>query len=146
MPQSKTKGMVSHPGYGAVPPTNAGSGTVIISSPGATATYTSTSVTVTPKTHSNVTLGASNGITYTNGTGVWAAANSTATGALTAKDVILDGVSLKQLLEERLNMMVPNPELEKEWNELKQLGNEYRKLEADLKEKARIWQALNKKS
>ena len=136
MPASKTK--------------NAGTGTVIISSPDATATYTATSVTVTPKTHSNVTLTAGSGLTYTTGTGIgestWAVNNGSIHGTMHAKDLMLDGVSLKQLLEERLNLMVPNPELEKEWDQLKELGNQYRKLEADLKEKAKMWQALNKKS
>lgn len=125
---------------------NKGTGTVIISSPDATATYTASSVTVTP-THSNVTV-AGGGITYSAGTGItqptWAVNN--AVGTMHAKDLMLDGVSLKQVLEERLNLMIPNPELEKEWDQLKALGDEYRKLEADLKEKGRIWQALNKKS
>lgn len=133
---------------------NAGTGTVIISSPDATATYTANSVTVTPK-HANSIVGTSgSGLTYTAGTGIsynpveatWSASNGTTAGTMQAKDVILDGVSLKQLLEERLNLMVPNPELEKEWEQLKQLGDEYRKLESDLKEKARIWKALNQKS
>lgn len=117
--------MVSQPGYGAVPPT---------------ATYSNTTLTST-------TLSSGSGLTYTTGTSAeptWAVANGTAHGTMSAKDVILDGVSLRQLLEERLNMMVPNPELEKEWEQLKQLGDEYRKLEQDLKEKAKIWKALNK--
>jgi hypothetical protein len=63
-----------------------------------------------------------------------------------AKDLILDGVSLKQLLEERLNLLVPNPEIEQEWSELKELGDAYRKLEQDLIEKSRMWQALQKTS
>ena len=126
MPQSKIK--------------NAGTGTVIISSPDATATYTASSVTVTPHSLSNVT--------YTAGTGIssptWSSQPTGTTGTLHAKDVILDGVSLKTILEERLNILVPNPELEKEWAELKQLGDKYRQVEADLKEKARMWKALNK--
>jgi hypothetical protein len=126
LPQSKIK--------------NAGTGTVIISSPSATATYTASSVTVTPNALSNVT--------YISGAGTssptWSA--GTSAGTIHAKDLVLDGVSLKQLLEERLNLLIPNPALEKEWDELKQLGDEYRKLEADLKEKARIWQALQKTS
>lgn len=116
--------MVSQPGYGAVPPTYSN------------VTITSTGATTAP--------------IYTTGTGIgynpveatWSA--GTSTGTMHAKDLMLDGVSLKQLLEERLNMMVPNPELEKEWNELKQLGDAYRKLEDNLKEKARIWKALKK--
>ena len=104
-------------------------------------------------TYSNTTistgsLSSGSGLTYTSATGynpveaTWSA--GTSTGTMHAKDLVLDGVSLKELLEERLNMMVPNPELEKEWAELKQLGDQYRKLETDLKEKARMWKALNK--
>jgi hypothetical protein len=120
--------MVSHPTYGAVPPTP---------------TYSNTTITSTG-------VSSGSGLTYTTGTGIgynpveatWSA--GTSTGTMHAKDLMLDGVSLKELLEERLNMMVPNPELEKEWNELKKLGDAYRKLEADLKEKAKMWKALNK--
>lgn len=101
-------------------------------------------------TISSTSLGSGSGLTYTSGTGIgynpveatWSA--GTSTGTMHAKDLILDGVSLRQLLEERLNMLVPNPELEKEWAELKELANQYRKLETDLKEKARMWKALNK--
>lgn len=147
--------MVSHPGYGAVPPDNSGTGTVIISSPDATATYTASSVTVTPK-HANVTLGSGNGLTYTSGTGVttgaWAPTGAYAsTGKMKLigedADIDINGKSLKdtlQALEHRLNILVPNPELEQEWSELQQLGDKYRKLEADLEEKARMWRALNK--
>ena len=144
-----------HPGYGAVPPNNTGTGTVIISSPAATATYTPTSLTVTPK-YANTTI-SSNGIsnggyTYTTGTGggsPWASTSSV--GKLTLDsddaDIIIKGRSLNktiQALEERLNILVPNSELEKEWNELKELGDKYRRLEAELEEKAKMWTALKK--
>ena len=132
MPQSKTK--------------HAGTGTVIISSPDATATYTASSVTVTPKTHSNVT--------FTTGTGVggspWMSTNATSTkinldGA--DADIVINGRSLTntlQALEERLNILVPNTKLEKEWTELKRLGDKYRALEAELMEKADMWKVLKK--
>ena len=41
-------------------------------------------------------------------------------------------------------MLVPNPELEKEWEELKRLGDAYRKLEAECKEKSKVWNTLKK--
>ena len=102
-------------------------------------------------TYANVTL-TSGGYSMSSGTGIvysptatsWSP-TGTSTGTIRAKDLVLDGVSLKELLEERLNLMVPNPELEKEWDQLRELGDQYRKLEADLKEKGRIWQALKKK-
>jgi hypothetical protein len=144
-----------HPGYGAVPPNNTGSGTVIISSPDATATYTPTSLTVTPK-YANTTI-SSNGIssgtgyTYTTGPGTWATGTTATSGKLNLigddADLVINGKSLTdtlQALEERLNILNPNPELEKEWKELKALGDKYRKLEKELKEKAKMWDALKK--
>lgn len=60
-------------------------------------------------------------------------------------DIEINGKSLArtiQALEERLNVLVPNPELEKEWDELKKLGDKYRKLETELKEKGEMWAKL----
>jgi hypothetical protein len=57
-------------------------------------------------------------------------------------DIVVNGVSLMELLKDRLNVMIPNPALEKEWDELKALGEQYRRLEADIKEKAEIWAKL----
>lgn len=156
--------MVSHPDYGAVPPSNPGTGTVIISTPDATATYSSSgTLSVKPKTHSNVTVSGTgitsgSGMTYTTGTGVspaWSAGNGTGSYLGTGKmkligeeaDIEINGMSLTETLralEQRLNILVPNSELEKEWDELKQLGDAYRKLERDLEEKSRMWQALQK--
>jgi hypothetical protein len=139
----------SDPAYGAVPPTNSGTGTVIISSSNATATYTASSVTVKPNTHSNVTF-----TTGTGGGGPWMSTNATNNSTKinldgAEADIVINGHSLTETLkalEERLNILVPNAELEKEWAELKQLGDAYRKLEADLTEKAHMWQALQKTS
>jgi hypothetical protein len=63
----------------------------------------------------------------------------------TNADIDINGKSLLktlEALEDRLNMMVPNPELEKEWDDLRRLGNRYRKLEAKCKEKANMWNKL----
>jgi hypothetical protein len=60
-------------------------------------------------------------------------------------DIEINGKSLArtiQALEERLNILVPNTSLEKEWDELKELGDKYRKLEAELKEKSKMWAKL----
>jgi hypothetical protein len=145
-----------HPDFGAVPPN--GTGTVIISTPDAVATYTPTSLTVATK-NSNTTissngLSSGSGYTYTTGTGggtPWATNTTLKGGQLELEgkdaDVIIDGKSLLgtlRALEQRLNILVPNTELEAEWSELKQLGDAYRKLEEDLIEKARMWQVLQK--
>lgn len=62
-------------------------------------------------------------------------------------DIVVNGRSLTKTLDEiqaRLAMLEPNPALEQEWNQLKELGDAYRKLEAELKEKARMWETLKK--
>ena len=60
-------------------------------------------------------------------------------------DVDINGKSLvrwMQVMEERMNWMQPNVELEKEWDDLKKLGDRYRKLEQKCKEKADMWKKL----
>ena len=60
-------------------------------------------------------------------------------------DIEVNGRSLMgaiDALEQRLNILVPNPELEKEWDELKQLGDRYRELEKQCKEKGEMWKKL----
>jgi len=62
-------------------------------------------------------------------------------------DIKLGDKSLKQFMdrvEERLNILHPNPELEQKWDELKALGNKYRELEKELQEKEKMWSALKK--
>ena len=60
-------------------------------------------------------------------------------------DIKLGGRSLKEFMnqmEERMNILQPNPELEEQWDELKQLGKQYRDLEKELLEKNKMWEAL----
>ena len=60
-------------------------------------------------------------------------------------DIEINGKSLAktiQALEERLNVLNINPELEKEWAELKELGDKYRALETKLKEQGKMWEKL----
>jgi hypothetical protein len=45
-------------------------------------------------------------------------------------------------VEERLNILTPNPEMEKEWDDLRKLGERYRKLEKKCKEKSLMWNKL----
>ena len=94
----------------------------------------------------------SNTMWTTNTTTGWngiSAVDMKPSGTITLKgedaDIDINGKSLMktlEALEDRLNMMVPNPELEKEWDDLKKLGNRYRKLEAKCKEKAKMWNKL----
>lgn len=63
----------------------------------------------------------------------------------TNADVVINGTSLKKTLDElatRLGWMVPNPQLEKEFEELQKLGEAYKQLEAECKEKMRVWNTL----
>jgi hypothetical protein len=60
-------------------------------------------------------------------------------------DIKINGHSLTQTLQtiqDRLNMLRPNPELEKDWDQLRELGDQYRRLEAEFKEKQKAWESL----
>lgn len=60
-------------------------------------------------------------------------------------DIKINGVSLcdtLKLIQDRLNLLQPNPELETEWDQLRELGEQYRKLEAEFKEKTKMWNTL----
>jgi len=94
-------------------------------------------------TMSNISL--SNNL-YSTGTGVWPATSSSQSGLMELQgdnaDIKINGRSLMEAidaLEQRLNIMVPNPELEAEWDELRELGDRYRELEKQCKEKGRMW-------
>ena len=60
-------------------------------------------------------------------------------------DISINGKSMKawmEKVEERLNILTPNTELEKEWDDLRKLGERYRRLEKKCKEKADTWKKL----
>ena len=62
-------------------------------------------------------------------------------------DIRINGKSMNKWMEQveqRLNILSPNPELEKEWDDLRRLGERYRKLEKKCQEKAQMWAALKK--
>ena len=105
--------------------------------------------------------GGSNGYTYTtNTTSPWISSGTTGinpamvvnpSGTIEIKgedaDIKINGKSMKtwmEAVEERLNILTPNPEMEKDWDELQELGERYRALEKQCKEKARMWAALKK--
>jgi hypothetical protein len=132
-----TKINTTFPGYGAIP----------------------TSVSVTPTT-STPGYTINPGGTYqinTTTTSPWIVSTGTGTNhvtldqsgsiKLTGKnaDIDINGVSLKNTLakiEERLAILTPNAALEKDWEELKELGDAYRKLEAEITEKMKTWDIL----
>jgi len=60
-------------------------------------------------------------------------------------DIELNGESLMTMLkniEQRLNILRPNESLESEWEELRALGDQYRALEQQIKEKMATWDKL----
>ena len=107
-------------------------------------------VTVTPGTTINVSspnYSISSG-TYTLGDTI-TLGGETQSNQLTLEgedaDLVINGRSLidtLERLEQRMGILVPNSELESEWDELKQLGDRYRELEEQLKEKTKMWDTL----
>lgn len=121
-------------------------------------------ITINNGVSNGYTIGAggshANAVWTTTGTGTsatgynWSSVGATV-GAITPSatislkgenaDIDLNGKSMKawmEKVEERLNILTPNPELEKEWDELRKLGERYRKLEKKCKEKAEVWNKL----
>ena len=107
------------------------------------------------------TTGGGTGYTYTTGTtsSPWIATGTGTNPAMVVNqgggieiqgenaDIKINGKSMKvwmEQVEERLNILTPNPELEKDWDELRRLGERYRKLEQKCKDKAKMWEALKR--
>jgi hypothetical protein len=64
-------------------------------------------------------------------------------------DITINGVSLNatlKLIQDRLGLLVPNPELEGQFDELRALSEQYQKLEAECREKMRVWNTLKNKN
>jgi hypothetical protein len=62
-------------------------------------------------------------------------------------DITVKGRSLSEFMdsvEQRLNILRPNPDLEAEWDQLRALGEQYRELEKQLAEKSQMWATLKK--
>lgn len=88
--------------------------------------------------------------TVTSGTGItspWFNTNAAPKIKLDGEgaDIEVNGVSLIDMIhrmEERLNILTPNEKLEAEWEELRVLGEQYRKLEQHIKDKQATWDKL----
>jgi len=62
-------------------------------------------------------------------------------------DIKIGDISLKQFMEDinrRLGLMVPNPKLEKDFEQLKELRDRYEALEKECIEKSKVWETLKK--
>ena len=119
------------------------------------ANATSNTISIGPYTTSATgATGSIYTIAGSNGTS-WTTATQQPKVHLTAKgldmgencDIKIGDWSLKdfcQKMEERLAILSPNPKLEAEWEELKELGDRYRQLEADIKDKMKTWDVLKR--
>ena len=121
-------GGTSHPSYGAVP-----------------------NVTIGGTSATGISVSSPVWTTTTNNTGGYTFANQNIQPNNTIQikgenaDLLINEKSLKtwmEKVEERLNILTPNPEMEKEWDELRRLGERYRKLEKKCREKADMWKRL----
>jgi hypothetical protein len=95
--------------------------------------------TITGGYHPNVSIGAGTGITQP-----WFSNPKIRLDGEGA-DIEVNGESLIGMIkkiEERLNILHPNEKLEAEWEELRALGDQYRKLEQHIKDKQATWDKL----
>ena len=114
----------SDPYYGAVPNVNVGSG-IKVSSP----VWTTTTNNTGGYTFANQNIQPNNTV-HIKGENA---------------DLLINDKSLKtwmEKVEERLNILTPNPEMEAEWDQLRKLGERYRKLEKKCREKSDMWNKL----
>jgi len=100
-------------------------------------------------TFSNVTWTGTGGWGMGGGTGEYHVNQTLKGGQLHLEghdaDININGESLMktlQSLEQRLNILRPNTELEAEWDQLRELGDQYRQLETELMEKQKMWNKL----
>jgi hypothetical protein len=144
----------SHP-YGAIGSLSASAsatGTQLGALPGIT--YTTNTTGITGPTY---TIG-SGGPAYTLGPGSINQGNVSIantqfenSGKMVMKgekaDIEINGKSMTawmEKVEQRLNILYPNPDMEKDWDDLRRLGERYKKLEKKCQEKSKMWEALKK--
>ena len=116
-------------------------------------TYTLDSTSLFPNNHSNITIGT--GWT-TNGTsGSWTISDTELTSPNSGKlqlkgddaDIEINGESVVGMLKDirdRLNILQVSEEMEKEWDELRELREQYEAKLAECHEKSRMWDTLKK--
>lgn len=110
------------------------------------ATYTLGNITASPWTY---TTAATNWSTVDYTSSASAVMTTTPAGTIELKgekaDVVINGVSLNQTLSainQRLGVLVPNPELELMFDELKDLSDRYKELETKLLEQKKVFDIL----
>lgn len=134
-----------NPGYGAIPSTLSN---LSLSTGGTSATNYTWNTTGTYASGNYVL---NNNNTATNA--VWIGQGHQRTSLKVEGDadingnLVVQGTNITRLfqdIQERLGLLAPNPELEEEFEELQQIGDQYREVEARLKEKKRVWEILKK--
>ena len=82
----------------------------------------------------------------------WANGWNTPSGQISLRgedaDIDINGVSLMDTLksiQDQLNILCPDPGMEKEWDELRELRQQYEDKLAECREKSRAWKALQQK-
>ena len=103
-------------------------------------------ITISPSTLTIGSMATPNSV-YTQWTNTPMTAESNGSLSLQGDgaDITINGVKLSETLkalQERLNVLVPNPKLEKDWEELAELGRQYRELEKHITEKMATWDKL----
>jgi len=62
-------------------------------------------------------------------------------------NLVVQGTNITEILQSiqsQLGLLVPNPQMEEEFDQLRELGDRYRALEALVKEQKRVWDILKK--
>jgi hypothetical protein len=111
-----------------------------------TFTYPSSNVYVTSGSSSGLNWGYNDTISITSGNLYDNSLRVNGDAEITGK-LKVHGQDIGDILnkiEQRLAILRPNPELESRWDELRELGERYRALEADLTEKELMWSKLIK--
>jgi hypothetical protein len=107
------------------------------------------SITLTPF-DANITGNYSNlGPVLTINDSNWANGWNQPSGHLSLKgddaDIDINGVSLMDTIrgiQDRLNILCPDPEMEKEWDQLREIREQYEAKLQECREKSRAWKAL----
>jgi hypothetical protein len=94
-------------------------------------------------------IGSVTGATYTSTNTSTNLTDLTSAGKISIKgenaDLDINGVSLKDFMarvEQRLAILIPDPRLEEEWEELRALGDRYRELEKEINDRMKTFDIL----
>jgi len=116
-------------------------------SAGAGGTYSTTAGAYTNYSYSNYNDYLNTSSILDNSPAILSTTNNSGTLSLKGKDADIDinGISLKdfmQRIEQRLELLTPDTRLEAEWEELRALGDQYRKLEQEINARMKTFDIL----